>query len=255
MNRPIFIAIYTLLCKECHRVLRLWTQTLLPPVITMTLYFFIFGRVLGQYIGDLHGLTYGGFIAPGLVMLGMLSNAYMNSSSSVFIDKFQGSFQEVLVSPIPAPYVVIAIVLGSIMRGMMVAVAIAAVGWLCVGAVVQHYWIALSVVFLSSALFGVLGLLNGLYANHFDDINFIPSLVLSPLIFLGGVFYPVSRLPDFWQAVSYYNPLVYLIQSMRLSYTSGAVSAVFFLTLILMILLIGLLCSIRINRRVGVSVR
>ena len=93
MNRPIFIAIYTLLCKECHRVLRLWTQTLLPPVITMTLYFFIFGRVLGQYIGDLHGLTYGGFIAPGLVMLGMLSNAYMNSSSSVFIDKFQGSFQ------------------------------------------------------------------------------------------------------------------------------------------------------------------
>ena len=255
MKYLAFIALLTLLRKECHRVIRLWTQTLLPPVINMTLYFFIFGQMVGRHVGEIQGMPYAAFIAPGLVMLGMVVNAYMNASSSVFIEKFQGSFQEALVAPLSPGLIVLGVILGSVMRGLMVALVITLVGWLCVGAVVQHWFVWWIVAILNSGVFAALGLFNALYAKHFDDINVVPSFVLTPLTFLGGVFYPIARLPEFWQTVSHYNPLVYLIQSMRLSYTSGQMPVELLVIIALITLAVGMACVYRINHRLGVYVR
>ena len=255
MKQCYLIALFTIIYKECHRVLRLWTQTLLPPIINMTLYFFIFGQMVGQHIGTVNGLAYATFIAPGLVMLGMVVNAYMNASSSVFIEKFQGCLQEVLVAPVPTGLIVTGVILGAVLRGLMVALAITLVGWLCVGAVVHHWILWLGIAILNCGVFGALGLFNALYANHFDDINTVPSFILTPLTFLGGVFYPIDRLPPFWQTLSHYNPLAYLINGLRATYLSGTVPWIQLGMLVLVTVAVSALCMRKINQRSGVRVQ
>ena len=249
------IMLWTIIRKELHRVLRLWMQTLFPPVINMTLYFFVFGQMVGRHIGQIDGMSYAQFITPGLIMLGMVTNAYMNASSSTFLDKFQGCLQEVLVAPIPEWMVMLGIVIGGMLRGMIVGGLIAIIGWLAVKAVVTHWLVWIMTAMLTSAMFAALGALNGLYANHFDGINFIPAFILTPLTFIGGVFYPISRLPEFWQTVSHYNPLVHMIHAMRSAYTDGYVNIPLTVEMMVLMSVCMMCCIVKIQRRAGVSLK
>ena len=243
------VIFYTIIFKEVHRILRLWMQTILPPLINMSLYFFIFGHMIGKHIGDINGISYAQFITPGLIILATVTNAYMNASSSVFLDKFQGCLQEILTAPVPEWFFIVAVTAGSICRGLIIGLLIALIGWLSVSATITHFGVFFLILITSNCLFAVLGILNALYANHFDGINFIPAFILTPLTFLGGVFYPTSRLPEIWQQLSYYNPFVYLVKAMRESYTFGNINIIFLSSLVILIMFFAILCITKIRNR------
>jgi ABC-2 type transport system permease protein len=255
MKQSYTTILYTIIYKEVHRILRLWMQTILPPLINMSLYFFIFGQMIGEHIGDINNISYTQFITPGLIILATVTNAYMNASSSVFLDKFQGCLQEILAAPIPEYFFIIAITLGSIFRGLVIGLLIALSGWICVGATITNFSIFFIILITSNCLFAILGILNGLYANHFDGINFVPSFILTPLTFLGGVFYPINRLPAIWQDLSYYNPFVYLVKAMRESYTNGQISYVFLTSIVILSITLAMWCTHKIKHRLKIHMR
>ncbi len=213
-NRQL-IAYYTIVRKEVVRFLRLWAQTLLPSVITISLYYVIFGKFIGSQISDIHGFTYIQFIVPGLVMMAVLTNAYSNVVGSFFGSKFQRSLEELLVSPTPGWVIIAGFVTGGVLRGLSVGVLVLAASLFFTNLVVYSYTIIILSVILTSILFSLAGLLNGIYAKSFDAMFIVPTFVLTPLTYLGGVFYSIDLLPPFWQTVSMANPILYMVNLFR----------------------------------------
>jgi ABC-2 type transport system permease protein len=209
------VAIRTLVRKEITRVLRIWVQTIVPPAITMTLYFIIFGNLIGRRIGTMDGFDYMQYIAPGLIMMSVITNSYGNVVSSFFGAKFGRHIEEMLVSPMSSSAIVIGHVAGGVLRGLAVGLLVTIIALFFTRLDVQHPFIMISVVLLSSTVFSLAGLINAVFARKFDDISIVPTFVLTPLTYLGGVFYSISLLPEFWQAVSKANPILYMVNAFR----------------------------------------
>lgn len=205
----------TLFNKEIRRFLRVPGQTLISPLITTTLYFLIFGISLGTELRQVHGVPYARFIVPGLVMLGVISNSFLNTSSSLFVSKIQGTVVDLLVAPISYVQTVAAFVLAAMARGILVGLAMWFVAALFTGFSVAHPLWALVFLVLVSAFFGALGLIVAIWADKFEQINLVPTFVITPLTFLGGVFYSVDRLPETFRTIAYANPILYMVEGLR----------------------------------------
>jgi ABC-2 type transport system permease protein len=210
-----WIALNTILIKEIRRFARIWVQTLLPPAITMTLYFVIFGNLVGSRIGDMGGFDYMQYIVPGLVMMAIITNAYSNVVSSFYSAKFQRSIEELLVSPVPNHIILLGYMLGGVARGVAVGIIVTALSLFFAKLSIHHLLIVLYTVVMTAALFSLGGFINAVYAKSFDDIAIVPTFVLTPLTYLGGVFYSIDMLPAFWQGVSMVNPIVYMVNAFR----------------------------------------
>jgi ABC-2 type transport system permease protein len=210
-----YVALMTIVRKEIKRFLRIWTQTLLPSAITMSLYFVIFGKLIGSRIGEMGGFTYMEFVVPGLIMMAIVTNSYSNVVSSFFGSKFNHSVEELLVSPTPNYIILIGYVIGGVTRGLLVAVVVTIVSLFFTRLHIHSYFVVILIVLLTSTLFALAGFINAVFANSFDDISIVPTFVLTPLIYLGGVFYSMDLLPDFWAGVSKLNPLVYVVNAFR----------------------------------------
>jgi ABC-2 type transport system permease protein len=213
--REQYVAFETIVRKEITRYLRIWTQTLLPSAITMSLYFVIFGSLIGSRIGSMGGFTYMQFVVPGLIMMAIVTNSYSNVVSSFFGSKFSRSVEELLVSPVSNVVILMGYVVGGVTRGLLVAVVVTIVSLLFTHLHIHSYFVVVAVVLLTSTLFALAGFINAVYANNFDDISIIPTFVLTPLTYLGGVFYSMDLLPPFWAALSKLNPLVYVVNAFR----------------------------------------
>lgn len=214
-SKQIFIALETLIRKEIVRIVRIWTQTLIPPVITMSLYFIIFGSLIGSRIGEMGGFDYMQFIVPGIIMMSVITNSYSNVASSFFGAKFQKNIEELLVSPVPNWVIVMGYVSGGVFRGLAVGFVVTLVSLFFTKLSIHNILILIASVFLTSVVFSLAGLLNGIFAKKFDDVAIIPTFVLTPLTYLGGVFYSISLLPQFWQNVSLANPIIYMVNAFR----------------------------------------
>jgi ABC-2 type transport system permease protein len=205
----------TIIRREFRRIVRIWLQTIVPPAITMTLYFVIFGSLIGRRIGDMDGVPYTTFIAPGLIMMSVISNSFGNVVSSFFSGKMQMHLEEMLVSPMSYATIVLGYVTGGVLRGLMVAALVTLVALFFADLTVVHPVVTLSVIVLTSIVFSLGGLLNAIFAKTFDDISIIPTFVLAPLTYLGGVFFSTSLLSPIWQAVAHANPILYMVNAFR----------------------------------------
>lgn len=215
MNNLYWIALKSIWRKEVTRFLRIWIQTLIPPVITMSLYFIIFGNLIGSRVGDMGGFSYMAFIVPGLIMMSVITNSYTNVCSSFFSSKFQRNIEEILVAPVPTHIIILGYVGGGVIRGLLTGVLVTVVSLFFVRYEVYSWLFVVFTLLLTSILFSLAGLLNAVFAKSFDDISIIPTFVLTPLTYLGGVFYSITMLPTFWQWVSKLNPIVYMINGFR----------------------------------------
>lgn len=210
-----FTAFYTILIKEILRFSRIWLQTILPPVITTSLYFVIFGGLIGPRIGEMQGFNYMDFIVPGLIMMAIITNAYANVVSSFYLAKFSRSIEEMLVSPLPNYIILLGYLGGGVARGLSVGIAVTLVSMFFSDFQIHNFWVVVSIAVLTAALFSLAGFINGVYAQSFDDISIVPTFVLTPLTYLGGIFYSVTLLSPFWQNVSLGNPILYMINAFR----------------------------------------
>lgn len=209
------IALKSILHKEIHRFMRIWVQTLVPPAITISLYFVIFGSLIGSRIGQMGGFDYMSFIVPGLIMMSVITNSYSNVASSFFSAKWQRNVEEMLVAPVPNWVIVAGYVGGGMARGLLVGCIVTLVALFFVDIQIHNVWVIIATVALTSATFALGGLINAIFAGSFDDISIIPTFILTPLTYLGGVFYSISLLPEFWQGVSQINPIVYMVNAFR----------------------------------------
>lgn len=212
---PSFIAFQTLFRKEIFRFMRIWSQTLIPPAVTMSLYFIIFGKFIGSQVQDIHGYSYIQYIVPGLVMMSIMTNAYANTASSFFITKFNKSIEEMLVSPMSSLITLLGFMLGGSVRGMFVGTIVMLISFLFTSIPIYHISIVLLMSILAAMVFSLGGLINGIYAKRFDDISFIPTFVLTPLTYLGGVFYSINQLPPLWRTLSFFNPILDMVDTFR----------------------------------------
>jgi len=209
------IAFRTIVTKEIFRFVRIWPQTLLPPAITTALYFLIFGKLIGDRIGIINGVTYMDYIVPGIILMSVISHSYSNVVSSFYSTKFQRNIEELLVAPVPNWIILSGYVSGGIIRGLLVGVVVALISLLFADIAVKNIFIALSIMLLTATLFSLAGFINAVLAESFDDISIIPNFVLTPLSYLGGVFYSVKMLPGIWQNISLGNPILYMINAFR----------------------------------------
>lgn len=210
-----WVGYVTIVRKELTRILRIWGQTIVPPAITMTLYFIIFGELIGRRIGEMGGFTYMQYIVPGLIIMSVITNSYGNMVSSFFGAKFGKHIEELLISPLPNWIILAGYVTGALTRGLMVGGVVMVVSLLFTPINVQHPLVMFSVLLLTAIVFSLAGMINAIYAQKFDDIAIIPTFVLAPLTYLGGVFYSISLLPEFWQKVSVVNPILYMVNGFR----------------------------------------
>jgi len=215
MNKVMWVAFQTIVLREIRRFLRIWVQTLIPPAITMALYFVIFGSLIGSRIGDMGGFSYMQFVVPGLIMMSVITNSYSNVVSSFFSAKFQRNVEEMLVSPVSNFVILSGFVIGGVARGLAVGAMVTLLSLFFTHLQVSHVFIMCSIVFLTAVLFALAGFINAVYAQSFDDIAIIPTFVLTPLTYLGGVFYSISLLPEFWQLASKLNPILYMVNAFR----------------------------------------
>jgi ABC-2 type transport system permease protein len=215
MWRNNYIALKTMVGKEARRFMRVWIQTLLPPGITTLLYFLIFGHMMGSQIGMIQGVHYAEYIAPGLIMMSVISNAYANTSSSFFQAKFFRSIEELIVSPISNSFLLLGFIAGGVLRGLAVAIVVTGVALFFIHIQIQHIFLTLVTVLLTSVVFSLAGIINAICAKKFDDISIIPTFILTPLTYLGGVFYSVHLLPGIWPTVSLFNPILYFVGLFR----------------------------------------
>ncbi|WP_373820365.1 ABC transporter permease [Glaesserella sp.] len=206
---------YTLSAKETKRIFRIWRQTLVPPIITTTLYFLIFGTLIGNRIGNMSGVSYMQFIAPGLIMMSAITASYTNTASSFFLSKFVRNIEELLVSPLSTHTIIWGFVSGSIVRGGLVGILVMAVALFFVSYDIHSWGVIIAIMLMTTTAFALGGLINAVFAKSFDDIGIIPTFILTPLTYLGGVFYSINLLPEFWQAVSQFNPIVYMVSGFR----------------------------------------
>ncbi len=238
-NQPL-VALYTIVRSEICRVFRLWRQTLLPSAITTVLYFVIFGHVIGRRVGEMEGYQYIQFIAPGLIMMQVITSAYSGAVSSFFHAKFQRSIEELLVSPMTNMLILLGYMSGGLLRGILVGVIVTGIALFFTHLHVYSFMIIILSTILSCCIFSIAGIINAVFAKTFDDISIIPTFVLTPLTYLGGVFYSVNLLPSFWKSVSYANPVLYIVNTFRygfLKLTDSHLIASFGLMLLVFVVL------------------
>ena len=210
------VALYTILVKEIRRFTRIWIQTILPSAITVALYFLILGKFIGSRIDSVDGYPYIEFIAPGLIMMGIITNSYANTVSSFFSSKFQRHIEEMLVSPMPNYIIILGFVLGGMARGLIVGIVVTLTALVFTRLQLQNVTLVILTSILTAALFSTAGVINGIFSKSFDDTSIVPTFVLTPLTYLGGIFFSISMLPEFWQKVSYVNPILYMVNSFRM---------------------------------------
>ena len=210
-----WVAYKTIVYKEVSRFVRIWPQTMLPPAVTMTLYFVIFGNLIGSRIGEMGGFSYMEYIAPGIIMMSVITNSYSNVVSSFYSSKFQKHLEEMLVAPVPNWVILAGYITGGVSRGLMVGTVVTCVALFFTKLHVHSVMITILTVLLTSILFSLGGLINGAFAKSFDDVSIIPVFILTPLTYLGGVFYSIDLLPDFWRQLSLFNPVLYMVNAFR----------------------------------------
>ena len=249
------IALLTIVRRETVRILRIWSQTLLPPVITMSLYFLIFGNLIGGRIGTMGGVPYIQYILPGLIMLTMIMNAYMNASSSFFSAKFQRCIEELLVAPISSDVIIWGYVAGSIVRASLVGLLVGLVGLFFTHISIAHLFLTLLVGLLTAVLFSLAGLVNGLFAKKFDDVGIVPTFVLTPLTYLGDVFYSTSLLHPVFQKLTLLNPIFYMVNAFRYGMLGQADIAIGPAILVICVFIILLYSTVKylFNRGIGLK--
>ena len=249
-----WVGFKTLVRKEFIRIIRIWVQTIVPPAITMTLYFIIFGNLIGRRIGAMDGFDYMQYIAPGLIMMSVITNSYGNVVSSFFGAKFGKHVEEMLVSPMSNSVIIMGHVTGGVMRGLMVGALVTVIALGFTNLSVAHPFITLSMVVLSSTVFALLGFVNAVFAKKFDDISIIPTFVLTPLTYLGGVFYSISLLPELWQNVSLANPILYMVNAFRYGILGTSDISILHAYAIVVLFVVGLftLNLVLLNRGTGI---
>lgn len=248
------VAMKTIVRKEMVRVMRIWVQTVVPPAITMTLYFIIFGNLIGRRIGTMDGFDYMAYIAPGLIMMSVITNSYGNVVSSFFGAKFGRHLEEMLVSPMSNATIILGHVAGGVLRGLLVGLLVTVIALFFTRLEVQHPLITMSIVLLSSIVFSLMGFINAVFAKKFDDISIVPTFVLTPLTYLGGVFYSISLLPEFWQSVSRANPILYMVNAFRygiLGTSDISINVAYAILVVFIVALFGA-CMFLLNRGVGI---
>ena len=248
------IAVKTLIRKEIIRVMRIWVQTIVPPAITMTLYFIIFGNLIGRRIGTMDGFDYMQYIAPGLIMMSVITNSYGNVVSSFFGAKFGRHLEEMLVAPMSNAAIIIGHVAGGVLRGLAVGLLVTIIALFFTELKVEHPLITISIVFLSSTVFALAGFINAVFAKKFDDIAIVPTFILTPLTYLGGVFYSISLLPEFWQNLSRVNPILYMVNAFRygiLGTSDISIGYAYTIVMVFVVLLFSA-CLLLLNRGVGI---
>ena len=248
------VAVKTIIRKEMSRVLRIWVQTIVPPAIMMTLYFIIFGNLIGRRIGVMDGYDYMQYIAPGLIMMSVITNSYGNVVSSFFGAKFGKHVEEMLVSPMSYATIIIGHVAGGVLRGLLVGMLVTVIALFFTKLQIAHPLITISVVLLSSIVFSLAGFINAVFAKKFDDISIVPTFVLTPLTYLGGVFYSISMLPEFWQNVSKLNPILYMVNAFRYGIlgTSDIAIGQAYLILLVFVVLLFSGCMYLMRRGIGI---
>ncbi|WP_369162534.1 ABC transporter permease [Candidatus Thiodiazotropha sp. LNASS1] len=249
------IAFQTIVTKEVLRFMRIWVQTLLPPAITTTLYFIIFGKLIGERIGEMDGYRYIDFIVPGLILMSVIQNSYANVVSSFFGTKLQHYIEELLIAPVPHWVVLGGYVVGGVARGTMVGILVTIISLLFTDLTINSYGLTLLVFVLTSILFALAGFINAVYAKSFDDISIVPTFVLTPLTYLGGVFYSIELLPEIWQQISLANPVLYMVNTFRfgiLGVTDIDVSVAMIIILGFIVLLTGY-SLLLLSRGVGIK--
>jgi len=249
-----FVALKTIVRKEVLRVLRIWVQTIVPPAIMMTLYFIIFGNLIGRRIGTMGGFDYMQYIAPGLIMMSVITNSYGNVVSSFFGAKFGRHIEEMLISPMSNATIIIGHVAGGVLRGVLIGMLVTIIALFFTKLEVRHPFITISIVLLSSIVFALAGFINAVFAKKFDDISIVPTFVLTPLTYLGGVFYSISLLPEFWQKVSLANPILYMVNAFRYGILGTSDIAIGTAYAILLVFVVGLFlaCQQLMHRGVGI---
>jgi ABC-2 type transport system permease protein len=210
-----YIAFKTILIKEILRFMRIWLQTVVPAAVTMGLYFIIFGTLIGSQLADVAGFSYMDYIVPGIILMAIINNAYANVVSSFYMSKFAHFIEEMLVSPMPNYLILAGYLAGGVARGVVVGAVVTVVALFFTPLHIHNAWVLIAVVLLTAILFSLGGFINAIYAKTFDDISIIPTFVLTPLTYLGGIFYSIDMLPGFWQKVSLVNPILYMINAMR----------------------------------------
>ena len=254
-KHPVIIAFNTIVIKEVTRFMRIWVQTLVPPAISMTLYFIIFGSLIGSRIGNMDGINYIDYIAPGIIMMSIINNAYANVVSSFFGAKFQNHIEEMLVAPIPNIIILIGYVVGGVARGVLVGIVVTIVAMFFTSLSVHNWPVTIAVVVMTSIMFSLGGMINAIFAEKFDDISIIPTFVLTPLIYLGGVFYSIDLLPDVWETVSVFNPVLYMVNAFRygmLGVSDISISSAFTLMTVFTVLLFAVSLYL-LNKGVGIK--
>ncbi|WP_020581435.1 ABC transporter permease [Endozoicomonas elysicola] len=237
-----WVAFVTIFAKEVRRFMRIWPQTLLPPAISMVLYFVIFGAVIGSRIGTMSGFSYMTYVLPGLVMMSVITNSFSNVASSFFSNKFQRCIEEVLISPVPNWIILAGYVLGGVARGVITGAIVMGLGLFFVELDVHDFLVTLLAVVMTATLFALGGFINGVFARKFDDVSIVPTFVLTPMTYLGGVFYSIEILPEFWQKVSMLNPILYQVNTFRyglLGEAGGIDTGFSFAVMLLAILSLG----------------
>jgi len=250
-----WIGLQTLVIKEVLRFARIWMQTILPPAITTLLYLLIFGNLLGQRLGEMDGYSYIDFIVPGIIMMSIITNSYANVVSSFYSTKFQHQIEELLVSPMPNVLILLGYVLGGVARGLAVGVVVTLMTMLFTDLRIDNLLLTLLVAFLTALLFSLAGFINAVFAKSFDDISIVPTFVLTPLTYLGGIFYSISLLPEFWQTASHFNPIFYMVNAFRyaiLGVSDVSMSSAF-LIIGAFIVVLATLSLMLLNRGVGIK--
>jgi ABC-2 type transport system permease protein len=250
-------SLYTLVRKEVIRILRIWPQTLIPPVITMTLYFVIFGTVMGSKMPSMQGysaFSYIEFIVPGLIMMSVITNSFSNVVSSFFSSKFQRNIEEIMISPMSLSFVITGFVLGGVIRGLLIGIIVTIISLGFSNLQIHNILVILTVITLTAILFSLGGFLNAIFARKFDDISIFPTFILSPLTYLGGVFYSIALLPDIWQTVSKFNPILYMVNAFRYGFLgkSDIQIEIAFGFLILSIIILYIICLRLLKKGYGI---
>ncbi|MBP9710643.1 MAG: ABC transporter permease [Candidatus Pacebacteria bacterium] len=214
----IWISYFTMMRREFVRIIRIWSQTLLPPVVTTSLYFIVFGTFIGSQLAPIHGFSYIQFIVPGLIMMGVITSSYSNTVSTFYFAKWVRNIDELLVSPTPDWVVIAGFVSGGVLRGLLVGVLVLICSLFFTHLVIANALVLVAALVLTSVLFSFAGLINGIYAKGFDGISIVPTFVLTPLTYLGGIFFSISMFPPFWQTVSLFNPILYMVNAFRFGF-------------------------------------
>jgi len=235
-----FVGLYTIVRRQVRRTFRIWIQTILPAAITSILYFIIFGHVIGSRVGSMQGYNYIQFIAPGLIMMQIITSSYNASVSALYGDRFKNCIDEILVSPMPSSFILLGYIVGGVFRGSLVGLLVSCIALFFTHIHVYSFSIILLSALLTAAIFSTAGVINAVFAKSFDDISIIPTFVLTPLTYLGGVFYSVLLLPPFWQKLSLVNPILYMVDGFRYGFLHLADSHIFIAFSVMFVLLIGL---------------